>query len=106
MWLARLGDAAVGDAVPSGSVQMVHDEATVALPIATVIDIGQEKQRLNKEIAKKNVEIDKSKKKLSNQGFLAKAPAEVVETQRERMAEEERAVGKLEEALERLASIG
>ncbi len=106
MWLARLGDAAVGDAVPPGSVQMVHDEATVALPIATVIDIGQEKQRLNKEIAKKNVEIDKSKKKLSNQGFLAKAPAEVVETQRERMAEEERAVGKLEEALERLASIG
>ena len=106
MWLARLGDAGIGDAVPPGAVQIVHDEATVALPIATVIDIDQEKQRLNKEIAKRNVEIDKSKKKLSNKGFLAKAPAAVVETQRERMAEEERAVSKLEEALERLASIG
>ena len=106
MWLARLGDAAVGDAVPPGSVQMVHDEATVALPIASVIDIDQEKQRLNKEIAKKAVEIEKSRKKLSNQGFLAKAPAAVVETQRERMAEEERAVGKLEDALQRLSSIG
>ena len=106
MWLARLGDASVGDAVPPGSVQMVHDEAIVALPIANVIDIDQEKQRLNKEIAKKNVEREKSKKKLSNKGFLAKAPAAVVATQRERLAEEERAVSKLEEALERLSSIG
>ena len=86
-------------------MQIVLDEATVALPIADVIDIGQEKQRLQKEIAKAESEIQKLQKKLSNEQFLAKAPEEVVEEQRERLAEEESARAKLGDALKRLSAV-
>ena len=81
------------------------DEATVALPIAEVIDIAQEKQRLQKEIAKAESEILKLQKKLANQQFLAKAPEAVVDEQRERLAEEESARAKLDAALKRLSAV-
>jgi len=103
--LARLKDIAVGADIPKGAVQLVHDEATVALPIAEVIDIDQEKQRLQKEIAKAEGEIKKLQKKLSNEQFLQKAPEAVVEEQRERLAEEERARAKLDDALKRLSAV-
>ncbi len=103
--LARLRDIRVGGDIPKGAVQLVQDEATVALPIAEVIDIGQEKQRLQKEIAKTEGEIKKLQKKLSNEQFLQKAPEAVVEEQRERLAEEESARAKLDEALKRLSAV-
>ncbi|MPY74860.1 MAG: valine--tRNA ligase [Alphaproteobacteria bacterium] len=104
--LARLKDIRVGGEIPKGAVQLVLDEATVALPIAEVIDIAQEKQRLQKEIAKTEGEIQKLQKKLSNQQFLAKAPEAVVDEQRERLAEEESARAKLDAALKRLSAVG
>jgi valyl-tRNA synthetase len=103
--LARLKDIRVGGEIPKGAVQLVQDEATIALPIAEVIDIGQEKQRLQKEIAKAEGEIRKLQNKLSNEQFLQKAPEAVVEEQRERLAEEERARAKLDEALKRLSAV-
>ena len=103
--LARVKDIEVGETIPAGAVQLVHDEATVALPIAEVIDIGQEKQRLEKEIAKADGEIRKLQKKLSNEQFLTKAPEAVVEEQRERLAEEESARAKLDDALKRLSDV-
>jgi valyl-tRNA synthetase len=103
--LARLKDIAVGGAIPKGAVQLVQDEATVALPIAAVIDIAQETQRLKKEIARAEGEILKLQKKLSNEQFLAKAPEAVVEEQRERLAEEESARAKLGDALKRLSAV-
>ena len=103
--LARLKDIRVGGDIPKGAVQLVHDEATIALPIAEVIDIGQEKQRLQKELAKAEGEITKLQKKLSNRQFLEKAPEAVVEEQRERLAEEERAKAKLDDALKRLSAV-
>jgi valyl-tRNA synthetase len=103
--LARLKDITVGGAIPKGAVHLVLDEATVALPIAEVIDIGQEKQRLQKELAKADGEIKKLRQKLSNQQFLAKAPEAVVEEQRERLAEEETTRAKLDDALKRLSAV-
>ena len=104
--LARLSSAEAADAeVPEGSIQDVLDEATVVLPLAGVIDVAGEKARLEKEIAKLDGEIDKLDKKLAHQGFLAKAPAEVVEEQRQRRADTAAARAKLGEALGRLASL-
>ncbi|MGB0749846.1 MAG: valine--tRNA ligase [Magnetospiraceae bacterium] len=104
--LARLSDAKVLEGpVPKGSVQDVIDEATLILPIADVIDIAQEKARLEKEIAKLDGEITKHDKKLGNEKFLAKAPEAVVETERERRAEAVQAKEKLSEALSRLAAV-
>ena len=100
--LARLSDIRFGDEVPSGSIQDVVGEATVVLPLADVVDLEQEKARLRKEIDRADGEIAKIDKKLSNRGFIAKAPSEVVEENRERRDEAEQARAKLAEALKRL----
>ena len=103
--LARLSSAEIADGeVPAGSVQAVLDEATLALPLAGVIDVAGEKARLEKEIARLEGEIGRFDQKLANRDFLAKAPAEVVEEQRERRADTDRARAKLSEALDRLAA--
>jgi valyl-tRNA synthetase len=101
--LARLESIAPqsGD-VPKGAVQIVVEEATLILPLAGVIDIGQERARLQKEIGKVDGEIRKVAGKLGNQAFVAKAPPEVVEENRERLAEFEAAKAKLADALGRL----
>jgi valyl-tRNA synthetase len=102
--LARLDRAEplVGEA-PKGAVQSVLDEATIVLPLGGVIDLAQERARLAKEIARLDGEIDKIGKKLGNEQFIAKAKAEVVEEQRERLTEAGEARVKLRAALDRLA---
>jgi valyl-tRNA synthetase len=103
--LARL--AAVepaGESLPKGSVQAVVDGTTFILPLGEVIDIAKERARLAKELDKLDGEIGKIEKKLGNQDFLSRAPAEVVEEQRERRAGFEQSREKLTEALGRLAS--
>ena len=105
--LARLDslEAGAAGAVPPGSVQIVHDEAIVALSIADVIDIGLEKSRLKREISRVEAEIAKFEKKLANKAFIAKAPADVVEDQRAYLADAQAQRAKLSEAMERLSSL-
>ena len=102
--LARLSstDVLTGE-VPTGAVQIVIEDATLVLPLAEVIDIGQEQARLKKEIERVQGDIAKVDKKLGNEQFLAKAPPEVVEEQRERRAESEQARDRLSAALDRLS---
>jgi valyl-tRNA synthetase len=106
--LARLGSLGTlaGEAPPGaseGAVQIVLDEATVLLPLAEVIDLDQERARLQREMEKAEGEIAKIDKKLANRQFLAKAPPEVIETQHERRAETSQLRNKLAAALQRLA---
>ncbi|MBL6951482.1 MAG: valine--tRNA ligase [Alphaproteobacteria bacterium] len=100
--LARISETGVqqGD-LPPGSVQTVVDEATLVLPLADVIDIDQERQRLAKAVDKLDGQITGMTKKLANKGFTDGAPAEVVEIQRERLAEAEQTRAKLQDALSR-----
>ena len=101
--LARLDGIHLADAAPEGAVQIVIDGAVFALPLAGVIDLAAERLHLTKGIAKiVDDEIAKYDKKLGNEAFLAKAPAEVVAKLRERKAEAERASARLTEALNRL----
>jgi valyl-tRNA synthetase len=104
--LARLDSAREADAAPAGSVPIVMGEATGALAIAEFIDLTAEKARLAKEIAGHVGEIEKTGKKLNNPDFLARAKEEVVEENRERLAEAEAAKAKLEAALARLEAVG
>jgi valyl-tRNA synthetase len=104
--LARLDSAREAGAAPAGSVPIVMGEATGALAIAEFIDLAAEKARLTKEIAGHVGEIEKVGKKLGNPDFLARAKEEVVEENRERLAEAEAAKAKLEAALSRLESVG
>jgi len=100
--LARLDYSVVADAAPAGSVTFVLGEAIVAIPLAGVMDIGAEKARLSKEIARCTKEIETVSRKLDNPGFVAKAPAEVIDEQRERRAAYEAEKQKYEAALTRL----
>ena len=104
--LARLQSIELLDGqVPRGAAQFVVDEATGILPLAGVIDVAEEQARLKREIEKVEQDISKVEKKLSNQQFVSKAPAEVVEEQKGRHAEALQLRDKLSAALERLASL-
>jgi valyl-tRNA synthetase len=103
--LARLAaiDIAARPA-PSGACQVVIDEATYALPLAGIVDLDQERRRLDRELAKAAAELERFEQKLANPRFLDRAPADVVEEQRARRAEAELTRQKLEAALARIAS--
>ena len=103
--MARLSDIAFADTPPQGSAQFVLGQATMALALANVIDLAAERERLSKEIGKLQKEIDKIDERFANEQFMAKAPEEVVEENRERRAEAEAAAKKLKAALERLQAV-
>ena len=103
--LARLERISEEDAPSSDAIQIVVGGETYFMPIGEVIDIDQEKIRLQREIEKVSGEIIKIEKKLSNQNFIAKAPEEVVTENRDRLSEEQDSRSKLEMALERLAAL-
>jgi valyl-tRNA synthetase len=103
--LARLENAEVSEApAQKGAIQIVLDEANIILPIADVVDIDQERARLKKEIEKVSQNIEKINKMLSNPGFLAKAPEEVVEEQKETMRDAENVRQKLSQALKQIGA--
>jgi len=101
--MARLDDVSYGTDVPPSSAQIVIGEATFALPLAGVIDFDAERVRLKRDIAKEEVEIGKIDKKLDNEQFVAKAPPEVIEEQRERRADAVARLERLKAALARLS---
>ena len=103
--MARLSTIDIADAPPQGSAQFVLGEATMALALANVIDLAAERERLAKEIGKLEAEIQKIDARFANEQFMAKAPEEVVEENRERRAEFEATVGKLNAALKRFAAV-
>ncbi len=94
--------AADSDVDISGAAQAVVGPITLVMPLAGVIDLDQERARLKKEISKLDSEIGKIEKKLGNEGFLAKAPPEVVEENREKKRSAEEARGKVQDALSRI----
>ena len=103
--LARLSDVAFADAPPaSGAVQIVVRGEVAALPLEGVIDIGAEKARLAKELGKIDGEISRFDAKLGNADFLARAPEEVVEEQREKREEAVARKAKIAEALKQLGA--
>jgi valyl-tRNA synthetase len=104
--IRRLGRAtevrALEGAAPKGVAQVVVGEATVMLPLADVIDLGRERARLEKERAKAEGEARKIEAKLGNPDFVARAAAEVVEENRERLEASKAEIGRLEAALGRI----
>jgi valyl-tRNA synthetase len=103
--LLRVTELRFDAAASEGSIPYVVEGATLALPVAEFIDLAAERARLTKEVGGLGSEIDKLGKKLGNPDFVARAPEEVVEENRERLAEAEVAKAKLEEALARLGAV-
>jgi valyl-tRNA synthetase len=100
--MAKIGDISIADALPAGAVQLLVRGDTVALPLKGVIDFAAEKARLEKEKAKAEAEINRIDAKLGNADFIARAPEEVVEADREKREEAMARRAKIVEALERL----
>jgi len=100
--LARLSGIGFADQAPKTSVQLLVRGEVAALPLEGVVDIAAERARLRKELGKLDADIKKIDAKLGNADFLARAPDEVVEEQRERREEALARGSKIGEALSRL----
>ena len=97
--LARLESITVlaaGEEAPLSATALVG-EMEVLVPMAGLIDKGAELARLDKEILRLQGEVQRVGGKLSNAGFVDKAPAEVIDKERAKLAEAEQALGKLAE---------
>ena len=92
----------VSDYTDENAVQIVATGATVFIPMGELIDFDKERERLNKEREKLVSEIDRVDKKLANEGFVAKAPAQLIEAEKakklkfiEQLAAVDEAIAKL-----------
>jgi valyl-tRNA synthetase len=100
--LARVADISFADAAPQGAVQLVVRGEVAALPLQGVIDLAAERARLDKEMAKCDADIARVDQKLGNPNFVARAPQDVVEEEKEKREEAQARKAKIAEALERL----
>jgi len=97
-----VSDISSTDGAPPGSVQLVVRGEVAALPLKGVIDLAAERARLAKEMQKADADIARVDAKLGNANFVARAPEEVVEEEKEKREEALARKAKIEEALERL----
>jgi valyl-tRNA synthetase len=100
--MARLETSATANELAKGSAQIVVGQGTAGLALEGVIDFAKERARLTKEADKAEGEIKRIDAKLANKEFVAKAPEDVIDEQREKRAEYEAARAKFAEALKRL----
>lgn len=80
-------EAGLAPQTPDKVMSAVVTGAELLLPLSGLIDIDQEIIRLEKEVQTLNNEVERVEKKLSNQGFVAKAPAKVIEEERAKQAD-------------------
>ncbi len=100
--LARVAGISFADAPPQGAVQLVVRGEVAALPLKGVIDLAAEGARLAKEMAKADADIARVDAKLNNANFVARAPEEVVDEEKEKREEAQARKAKIAEAMERL----
>ncbi|MEO0543986.1 MAG: valine--tRNA ligase [Pseudomonadota bacterium] len=101
--LARAETIETSNEPPKASAQVIAGDATFCIPLGGLIDIDAERARLEKSLAKARGEVDKIRKKLDNPKFVANAKPDVVQAERERLAEAEPNVEKIETALARIS---
>ena len=97
-WLAEADEA------PESAIALVG-EMKILIPLAGLIDKDAELARLEKEIGKLQINIDKTTTKLVNKSFVDKAPAAVVEKERARLAEMSKAVEQLQQQSEKISAL-
>jgi len=88
-----------GEAPAAGQVSIVTHAAQMSIPLGELVDLEKEKARVEKELKKQGAELEKLNAKLNNPGFVNKAPAQVVEAEKERAVQLAELVAKLEAQL-------
>jgi len=99
--LGKLAEVQIVDALPE-SPAAVSIVGTTKLMLKVEIDVAAERERLSKEIARVSGEIAKAEGKLSNESFVARAPAAVVAQEKERVANFSATLAKMQEQLAKL----
>lgn len=98
--LASASHVEIGDSFSmEGAVQVITDAARIFIPMGDLIDHEKELARLNKEKAVAEKDIAMLSGKLSNENFVSKAPAAVVEAEREKLAKHRERLAKIEESI-------
>ncbi|MDR1131658.1 MAG: valine--tRNA ligase, partial [Oscillospiraceae bacterium] len=103
--LAHAGEITVTASVPEvleGMVSVVTGTARMFMPMAELVDLGKERARIQNALEKARREYDGQIAKLGNERFIAKAPARVVEAEKERTEKAAALVANLTESLRRL----
>jgi valyl-tRNA synthetase len=88
--------------IPTHTAAAIAEGVTILVPLAGLVDVEKEKERVARELSKVEKDLAVLEKKLGNESFVARAPAEVVAKDRERFAELETARSKLRDALTQL----
>ena len=91
-----------GPGDPTGSARLVAAGADVLIPLAGVLDLDVERDRLSRQITKVEMDISRGESKLAGEGFLTKAPRHVVAHERERLAAARKEAAALTQQLEEL----
>ena len=100
--LAYASEVTVRDAAPAetaGMVSVVTDNARLFMPMADLVDLEKEKERINKELANAEKQLQAQIGKLSNQNFVTRAPEAVVNAEREKKAKLEALIENLKLSL-------
>ena len=85
--LASASEVIITDKYESDDAVMIATEAgSLYIPLAEVIDFEKERARLTAEMKKNDGEIERIEKKLANEGFVAKAPAAVIDGEKAKLA--------------------
>ncbi|MEO8285792.1 MAG: valine--tRNA ligase [Chloroflexota bacterium] len=87
---------------PERAVTLVIGEAEVILPLAGLVDLDSERKRLQSEADATEAEIERTNALLSNEGFVARAPAQIVDRERAKVATAQEKLTKLRERLQAL----
>ncbi|MBP3520166.1 MAG: class I tRNA ligase family protein, partial [Oscillospiraceae bacterium] len=96
----NMADAAGSDEMrKQGMVEVITHAARIFIPLAELVDMAEEKKRLEKELGQRKNELAGLEARLGNPNFVGKAPAQVVEGQRARAEELKSLIAKLEESL-------
>jgi valyl-tRNA synthetase len=103
--LARLSSIDFANTPPQGSAQLVVRGEVAALPLKGIIDFTAERARLDKELAKADADIRRVDTKLANEKFVANAPEDIIEGEKEKREEALARKAKITEALERLKGV-
>ncbi len=103
--LAFAGELEITNTPPEktdGMVTVVTDEAKLYMPMAELVDLEKERERIEKSLKKAREDLEKTRAKLQNEKFTSKAPENVVNAERERADKAQALIENLEESLKSL----
>ena len=104
--LAYAGEVTVSSADPpeaEGAVRVVTRDARLFMPMAELVDLDKERERLQKELDRARSDLAAQEKKLANESFVSRAPERVVNAEREKLGRAQALIENLTEALKALA---